>query len=124
MKPLPPRNEEPRALTSDGHADVAGVPVPLEHQGGGGEVDGDVSCLLEGVAVVPGAFASETERVCHGGFESLGHVHQSQLALGPQRRLGVALKASLVPSGALDPHERTVCLILRVLQAVTLVTEK
>ena len=54
-------------------------------------MDGDVSCLLVGVAVVPGAYASETERVCHGGFESLGHVHQSQLALGPQRRLGVAI---------------------------------
>ena len=35
MKPLPPRNEEPRALTSAGQADVAGVPVPPEHQGGG-----------------------------------------------------------------------------------------
>ena len=103
MKPLPPRNEEPRALTSDGHADVAGVPVPLEHQGGGGEVDGDVSCLLEGVAVVPGAFASETERVCHGGFESLGHVHQSQLALGPQRRLGVAQSLFLSFSSVFQP---------------------
>ena len=105
MKPLPPRNEEPRALTSDGHADVAGGLVPLEHQGGGGEVDGDVSCLLEGVAVVPGAFASETERVCHGGFESLGHVHQSQLALGPQRRLGVA-KVRFEAWAALNPEHR------------------
>ena len=103
MKPLPPRNEEPRTLTSDGHADVAGVPVPPEHQGGGGEVDGDVSCLLVGVAVVPGAYASETERVCHGGFESLGHVHQSQLALGPQRRLGVAQSLFLSLSSVFQP---------------------
>ena len=103
MKPLPPRNEEPRALTSAGQADVAGVPVPPEHQGGGGEVDGDVSCLLVGVAVVPGAYASETERVCHGGFESLGHVHQSQLALGPQRRLGVAQSLFLSFSSVFQP---------------------